>query len=424
MLPFVAPMDVATQPGVALRVEERVRRGSDISTSETEIDPTVKFDVAWSGGKNRFTVLYSPRIIYNSYWNQRFPDERLVNRGTINTRDPNDTPVSYRSNGGLDWESIHDRWRLSLQGFGAYGQISTTALLVQPAWDGVDPPPDPFPILPATVGARFTLLFAQTQASVPIKLTPRLALIPTVNYNAFGGADRASKGVIALSRGPGAALSLDYQATKTDRFVTHIGAGIINNDFQDEQAAVTIYRGLATQSWQHYYSRNISSILTGGGQFGGDSVNGYELYSVASATVLYDSWPLLRLAPGAAPQAAVGHGHRLQIGATVKAEPWIDVFSGDLENRLVTSAAINYTIDRVVLRGYVAQARVYATPQSVATYQQVIGEGGVRYRLTRELSADAGIRLGYQDFTNAIRFNTLTQFTGSVGLTWIPLQRF
>lgn len=426
MLPFVAvgPMDVATQPGVGLRVEERVRRGSDISAAETEIDPTLKLDFIWSGGKDRFSILYSPRILLDSYWNQRFPDERLVNRGTINTRDPNKTPFSYLNNGGIDYESVHDRWRLSLQGFGAYGQISTTAILVQPVWDGDDPPPDPFAILPATVGARFTLLFAQAQLSVPIKLTPRLALIPAVNYNAFGGADRESKGVIALSRGPGASLGLDWAATKNDRFLTQVGAGIVNNDFQDEQASVTIYRGIGTESWQHFYGKHVSHVISGGGSFGGDSVNGYELYSLGSATILFDSWPTLRLPPGAAPQGTIGRGHRVQVGLTAKTEPWIDVFSGDLENRFTTSAAVNYTVDRVTWRAYVAQSHVFNTPQSVARYQIVIGEAGLKYRFTRELSGDVGIRLGYQNFSNAVRFNELSQFTGSVGFTYAPIQRF
>ena len=36
-------------------------------------------------------------------------------------------------------------------------------------------------------------------------------------------------------------------------------------------------------------------------------------------------------------------------------------------------------------------------------------------------SADAGVRVGYQNFNNAVRFNELTQLTVFGGLLWAPL---
>jgi hypothetical protein len=67
-----------------------------------------------------------------------------------------------------------------------------------------------------------------------------------------------------------------------------------------------------------------------------------------------------------------------------------------------------------------AYARVLNTPQSVAQYQIIYGEGAVKYEIVPTVSVEAGVRMGYQDFNNAIRFNTLTQVTGVVGLTYTP----
>src|SRR4029079_5476200 len=100
---------------------------------------------------------------------------------------------------GLGFEMVQPRYRVALYQFAAYGPITTTAILVTAPWSGDGPPPDPNPIIPSTIAARFTLLFAQTQLFVPIRLTPRVALTPGVVYNAFGGADSQSRGVIAMT---------------------------------------------------------------------------------------------------------------------------------------------------------------------------------------------------------------------------------
>ncbi|MCW5833442.1 MAG: hypothetical protein KIS78_13650, partial [Labilithrix sp.] len=68
-----------------------------------------------------------------------------------------------------------------------------------------------------------------------------------------------------------------------------------------------------------------------------------------------------------------------------------------------------------------AHARVFATPRSVAEYQIVLGDASVQYRITPTFSADLGLRAGYQDFNNAVRFNELTQLTVYGGLSWVPL---
>jgi hypothetical protein len=414
-------MDVGQQAAAQLHVEERYRRGSDIKALETEIDPVLKYDLTWREGQDHFAALYQPRLIYTHSTDRRLPDPNLVNPATLNLTDPNSTPVSILHNGGIGYEAIRPRWRLSAYQFGAYGQISTTALLVQAPWGGDGPPPDPNPIIPSTIGSRFTLLFAQTQIFVPIKLTPRTALIPGVVYNAFGGADQESRAVMALSYGPGASISLDHAATTSDRFISLIGAGEVQTLFQDNRNDVTILRAEASQTWRHYWSGNVSTEVLGGATIGGDQINGFTLYSLGSATIVYDSWPLVRVPPGAAPfGAGEGRGGRIQLGLMAKVAPWIDLFSGDLEERFVVSAAANYIIDRVTLRAGLSQGRVVNTPRSVAEYQIVLGEGSFRFAFTPTFYADTGVRLGYQDFNNAVRFNTIAQATFYGGLTYAP----
>jgi hypothetical protein len=424
MFPFAAvvPMDVGQTGSVSARVEERFRRGSDIKATETEFNPILKYDVIWRGGQNHFVMLYQPRFIYTHSYDRRFPDPNLVNLGTLNLRNPNDTPLSVLHNGGVGFEAIRPRWRLSLYQFAAYGTISTTALLVQAPWGGDAPPPDPNPIIPSTIGSRFTLLFAQTQLFVPIRLSPRTALIPGVVYNAFGGADQESRGVIAFTYGPGANLTLDHAASKTDRFISVIGAGEIQTRFQDDRDNVIIYRAEANQTWRHWWTPNVSTDLMGGGTIGGDAINGFTIYSLGAASILYDSWPLVRIAPGAAPMGGPeGRGTRLQLGLVAKIAPWIDLFSGDLEQRLVVAGAMNYGVDRVTFRTYVGGARVMNTPRSVAQYQILLTEAGLRFNLTPTFAADGGLRVGFQDFNNAVRFNQLTQATFFAGLTYAPL---
>lgn len=424
MLPFTAvmPMDVAQQAYVQARVEQRGKSGSDISAAESELNPLLRYDFIWRGGQNHFVAIYNPRFIYTVSGDPTLPDPNLINPLSLNLTDPNKTPFSALHNGGLGVEMVRDRWRLSLYQFGAYGPISTTALLVQAPWNGTALPPDPNPMIPGIIGARFTLAFVQTQLFVPIRLSRRTALIPGFTYNLFGGADQDSRAVIALTQGPGASLQLEHAPTRFDRFTTTIGAGRINTTFQDARESVIILRSEATQAWRHWYSNRVSTELMAGTTIGGDEINGFTLFTLGHAALFWDSWGQPRLPPGAPPYGAVeGHGHRIQLGAAAKIQPWVDLFSGDLEQRYVLSAAANYSIDRITVRGGLSHARVFGTPRSVAEYQIVLAETGVQFRITPTFTADTGIRTGYQDFNNAVRFNELTQFSVYGGVTWAPL---
>lgn len=424
MLPFsaVTSMDVENQLSVQAHAEERVRSGSDIKTAEEELQPKIQYDYIWNEGQDHFVALYNPRLIYTSSWDRRFPDAKLVNPTSLNLEDPNKTPFSLLHNGGFGYERTRPRWRLSLYGFAAYGQVWTTALLVQDPWRGEGPPPDPAPIIPATIGARFTLIFAQVQALVPIRLSRRTSLTPGIQYNAFGGANEASRGVIALTQGPGASLELEHAATEEDRLISYVGAGVIDVTFQDAQDKSTIYRAEARQSWRHYYDAHWTTEVGVGASIGGDNVNGFAVFSEGSAFLIYDNWVTLHLAPGAPPQGNdPGHGDHWQFAALAKVQPWIDLFSGDLEQRAVLGIASNYGSGRLGFRDSLSYAQVVNTPESVAQYKILLGEAALRYNFVDTFNMEIGARVGYQDFDNAIRFNTLTQVTGFAGLTWSPL---
>lgn len=423
MLPFLPiPMEVAQQAQVQARVEERFRTGSDVIAEETELQPQLRYDAIWKGGRDHVVVTYQPRLVYTHTFRRPNVDPRIINPATLNLTDPNDKPASILQSGAVGLEMVRPRHRLFLYQLGAYGSVTTTSLLVQAPWNGETLPADPNPIMPSTIAVRFTLLFLQTQVGVPIKLTRRIALTPAMTYNAFGGADSASRAVMPFTSGPGASVALEIAATREDRLTTMAGAGRMTTDFAGDRTGPIIYRSELTQTWRHYWSRHISSELMGGGTVGGDELNGFALYSLASAGLLYDSFPLVRVEPGAAPQGALpGHGNRLQLGIVAKATPWIDIFSGELEQRGVSTFAANYTIARTTLRGQLSVARVFSTPQSVATYTFMQAEGGLRFAITPTFAADGGLRYGAQEFSNAIRSNQLTQTSAFVGIAWAPL---
>ena len=419
---FPVPMDVAQQVHVQIRAEERVRTGNDVTAEETELNPQLRYDFIWKGGQNHFVGIYQPRYVYTQTFSRPTIDPRVVNPASLNQGDPNDNPLSVLHNGGVGFEAVRNRYRLSLYQFAAYGPITTTSLLVQAPWTGFGPPPDPNPIIPSTIAGRFTLLFLQTQFFLPIRLSRRVALIPGLVYNAFGGADSDSRGVIALTSGPGASLALDVAATRDDRFVSSIGAGRITTDFEGDRQGAIILRAEATQSWLHYYSRNVSTEVMGGASVGGDAISGFSLFSLGSIGLFYDSYPFFRLPPGAAPQGGPpGRGHRVQMAFVAKTLPWIDLFSGELEQRGVGLAAINYTISKLTLRAQLSVAKVIPNERSVAKYSIVQSDTGARFALAPTFFLNGGVRFGTQEFSNAIRANSLTQTTVYAGFAWEPL---
>ena len=423
MLPFLhVPMDVAQQGYVQARAEERIRTGNDVTAEETELYPQIRYDLIGKGGQNHFVAIYNPRFVYTHTFSRPTIDPRVVNPATLNTSDPNNTPLSALHNGGLGFEMVRPRYRLTLYQFGAYGPITTTSLLIQAPWGGDGAPADPPPIIPSTIASRFTLLFLQTQAFLPIRLSRRVSLTPGFVYNAFGGANSASRGVLALTAGPGASVALEAAASRDDRFVSTVGAGRVTTAFEGDRTGAIIYRAEATQSWRHSYTRHVATELSGGASVAGDDINGFSVYSLASAGMFYDSYPFFRQEVGAPPQGGPpGRGDRLQVALVVKAAPWLDLFSGEVEQRAVGIAAANYTIGKTTLRVQVASAKVFNTSRSVAKYTTVQTDTSLRYQLVPTFFVEGGVRYGFQDIANAIRTNELSQTTGYAGLTWQPL---
>lgn len=423
MFPFFpVPMDVGQNAAIQIRAEERARTGTDVSAEETEINPQLRYDLIWQGGASHFVAIYQPRFVATHTFSQPTIDPTVVSPDTVNQTDPNDTPLSILQNFGGGLELTRPRWRLSAYQFAAYGPVTTTSLLVQVPWTGDGPPPDPNPIIPSEVTARFMLLFAQTMIFVPIRLSERASLTPGFIYNAFGGANSESRAAMAFTSGPGANLALEIAATKDDRFITTLGAGLVGTDFEGDRKGATITRAEGSQSWRHWWSRTIATDVIAGGTLGGDEISGYALYGSASAGVTYDNYGMPKYPPGAPPFGApAGHGNRIQVGVLAKAQPWLDLFSGNLEERMVGLLAANYTVDRTTYRGQLSGAKVFNTPQSVASYSIIQVESSLRYRFYPTLSGDLGIRFGSQEFDNAIRFSSVTQVTGFLGLLWTPL---
>ena len=198
MLPFLpVPMDVAQQAHVEVRAEERIRTGNDVAAEETELKPQLRYDFIWKSGLDHFVAIYQPRLVFTHTFSRPSVDPLVVNPATLNLTNPNDNPLALLHQGGAGFELVWPRYRVSLYQFGAYGPITTTAVLVQAPWAGDGTPPDPTAIIPSTIAARFTLLFLQTQFFVPIRVTRRVALVPGFVYNAFGGADSSSRGATA-----------------------------------------------------------------------------------------------------------------------------------------------------------------------------------------------------------------------------------
>jgi hypothetical protein len=416
-------MDVGQQGYVEIRAEERVRTGNDVSSEETEIKPQLRYDAIWQRGMAHFVAYYNPRFILTQAFTRTSNDEVLGAPEAANRLNPNDKPFLSLHQAGLGLELQQPRWRLMAYQFGAYGPVTTTGLVSwQAPWAGEGPPPDPFVIIPSDVAARFWLLFLQTTVAVPIRLSSRVSLTPRVDYNGWGGAANTDRTTMPYTAGPGASLALEVAATKYDRFTTSIGGGFFNTSFGDNRNSGTTYRAEASETYKHWFSRVVSSEISVGGSYANDPNAGATLFGTASAGLYFDSYGIAKYAPGAPPWGAEpGHGDHLQVAVVAKAAPWIDNFSGDLEQRAVGLVATNYSVDRTLLRAQVSAAKVYGTINSVAEYSIFQIEGGVRYRFSPTFSADGGARFGTQNINNAIRYNQITQVTMFAGLTWAPL---
>jgi hypothetical protein len=381
---------------VQARTEARDASGTDPNDLELEFTPQARWDVIWQHGNGHFTAVYAPRLVY-SIINADASQDLAAKNSFLNLHQ-----VS------IGTEIEQQRYHVAAYGNFAYGPITTTALLVTKPWLGEGLPPPPGVIIPAKFGAEFTVLFGQGQVGVPIYLTRRLTLIPLVAYNAFGGADSASRDVIAMVRGPGASLSLEAKATREDTFKTKIGAGQAQAFFGGDRVGASFVRAEAEERLTHKFSELTTSELAGGVSFSQDQFTGARLFPTAEANSITGvRWRTTEV----------------RFGGVARVQPWLDPLSGDLEQRVEIMAALNVTFwQKLVLRAQGGYARVLedTTVVSPNSYSIGTGEGGIIYKFTRELSADATLRFSRQDFSNAYRAGVTNQWLGTVGLLYQP----
>lgn len=410
MLPFVAHLPYASQTTVTtqVRVEARERVESsessvgqtDDAALETELAPVLRFDHVWTGGNDHLALLYTPRFILPN----------LVNAvsGDFSDRRSKFSPFQ---NGGFGLEVVRPRWRLSLYGFGAYGSITTSALLYQKPWNGEGLPAEPNPLLPADRAARFTVVFYQPQLAVTFRLNRFVSLRPLVRYNAFGGADGESRATIPLTRGPQAELHLDVRATKADTFSTLIGAAYtqvlaaqldVLGNYQFDREGAPITNVFGEQRWQHRFSSRATAELAVGANVADTRTQGTKLAPTGEANFQY-------------------RRKNLKLAFVARQAPWVNLFAGEYEPRTSGTLAANVDFTKqVYLQTQATAARTLGDLDSISRYTLGVGDLGVGYKITREITVDLGARLGIQDLSNANLDSTTTQFIVYGGFQYAP----
>ena len=409
MLPFIyVPMAPLQTVAVQARTEARDAHGTDPNDLELEVAPLVRYDALWDHAQSHFVALYNPHVVYTSADSD--PSQLIDGKSQF--------LQLHQVNLGMELE--RQRYHVTTYGNFAYGSVSSTALLAAftKPWLGEGLPPSPNVIIPAkfgTVGPDghvsttvFNLLFAQGQLGVPIYLTRRLTLIPFVTYSAFGGADSASRGPLPMVRGPGASLTLEAKATRLDKFKSKIGAGQAQAFFDGDRAGPGFYAAEVEERYTHKHSELSQSELAVGASFANDAFFGNRIFPAAEAN------------------SVVGMHTRnveTKFAGVVRVGRWLDIFSGNPEQRAEGILAVNVTFDRkLTLRAQGAYARVLSDPsiEVSPTYSLGYGEVGALYKFTREWSADLSGRYSHQEFANPEKNATNDQLLVILGVTFAP----
>ncbi len=427
MLPFATlpPMDTTSTVAAQVRIEERGRFTNETTSLvvkpvtrpvlESEIAPQLRYDLVWEHGLSHFVALYTPRLIVPDTTNigtLRFstPTADEVNEAfTNNTTPPQQFGAFQNLSLGLDLERKQSHW--GLYQFSGYGPISNTALLVQKPWAGEGLPAPPYPIIPTLGAASFNLLFLQTQAFVNLRLSRRVTLTPFLTFGAFGGADSVSRGKIPLTYGPGARLSLDVKTAPLDTWRTVVGVGYTFPAlFAGDQKGSPTIRVEGEERYVHQWSPQSTSEIALGAEVAQNPTFGARLYPRGEVSTTY------------------GWEHRTsetRFAVVGRLGPWINLLSGDVEQKTEGSFAVNHRIEKVTLRGQASVGGIVGNVDVISTYLLATGQVGVAYQLTRNVSADVGLRGTNQSFSNAQRrFDTqqLMIFGGVTVATDPPLR--
>lgn len=419
MLPFaiLPPMDTTSTVAAQVRVEER-GRFTDETTSlavkpqtkpvlESELAPQLRYDLIWDHGFSHFVAIYSPRFVLPDTTNvgdMRFsaPSQEEVNDALLNDRTPPQQFGAFH-NVGLGLEMEQKRSHIGLYQFAGYGPISNTALLVQKPWTGEGLPAPPYPIIPTLGATTFTLLFWQTQAFVNFRLSRRVTLTPLATFGAFGGADDLSRGKVPLTYGPGARLTLDVKLTPRDTSKTSVGAGYTFPAlFQGELEGSPTLRVETEQRFVHQWAPLVTSEAAIGAEVAQNPTFGSRLYPRGEVSTTY------------------GIDHRTsetRFAIVGRLGPWINLLSGDVEQKAEGVAAINHRIDKTTFRAQASVGGIVGNVDVISTYLLAAGQGSVAYQLTKHVSADVGVRLTNQAFSNAQRRSDTQQIMIFGGIT-------
>jgi hypothetical protein len=135
-----------------------------------------------------------------------------------------------------------------------------------------------------------------------------------------------------------------------------------------------------------------------------------------------------RLYPRGEVTSTYGWDHRTsetRFAVSGRLGPWINLLSGDVEQKTEGIFAVSHRIDKTTLRGQASVGGIVGNVDVISTYLLATGQVGAAYQLTKYLSADLGVRATNQSFSNAQRrFDTqqLMIFGGITVATEPPLR--
>lgn len=418
-------MDTTSTVAAQVRLEERGRFTNETTSLavkpvtrpvlESELAPQLRYDLLWGHGLSHFVAIYAPRFIVPDTSNidtlrLSSPTADEVNAAfQNNTTPPQQFGAFHNLALGLELEAKRTHW--SIFQFAGYGPISNTALLVQKPWNGEGLPASPYPIIPTLGASSFNLLFLQSQASVTIRLSRTTTLTPLVNFGAFGGADSVSRGKIPLNYGPGARVSLDVKTTPLDTWRTAVGTGYTFPAlFAESLTGSPTIRVELDEQYEHRWSPLATSAVSVGAEVAQNPTFGARLYPKGEASTTY------------------GWDHRTsetRFALIGKLGPWINLLSGDVEQKTEGLFGVSHRINKTTLRAQASAGGIVGNTDVISKYVLATGQIGAAYQLTRHISIDLGVRGTSQLSTTAQRrFDTqqLMIFGGITLATDPPLR--
>ena len=350
MLPFLpVPMDVAQQAYVQARAEERIRTGNDVTAEETELNPQLRYDFIWKGGQNHVVAIYQPRFVYTHTFSRPSIDPTVVNPATLNTTDPNNTPLSYLHNGGVGIEMVRPRYR----------DLALPVRRVRPDHDDVasrpgavgrrraaarpesDHPVDDLRALHAAVLADAVLRAHQaesarrTHAGLRLQRVRRRRQRVTRSHRAHVGARREPRA--RCRRDPRRPLHDDHRRRSNHH-------GLRGRPHAAPSSCARRPRSRGATGIRATCRPSSSAARASAATRSAGSRSTRSPRRACSTTRIRSSGSTRARRRRADHRATAITCRSVSIA---KATPWIDLFSGELEQRAVGVGAVNYTIGKI-----------------------------------------------------------------------------